>query len=180
MNDHSTPFEGTGPLAPRGGFSHDSAGLPPELSAIDAALAELAGDDRMRAGAGFEDRIALATAPGAARAEAPEVKVLKFPSQAARPAAWSGVWRVAAVVTVAATAGLTWMAVRPAITQSGRFPSGMELASRSVEQDVDSWLRITDSSSEDLKQLAMDSDSLDRALASEPSAGEWFLDGEPL
>lgn len=179
MNDHNTPFEGTGPLAPQGGFSGDSSGLTPELAAIDAALAELAGDDLMRAGPRFEDRIALATAPVMARAETPEVTVLKFPSQSARPAARSGVWRVAAVVTLAATAGLTWMAVRPGITQTSRF-TGMEMASRSVEQDVDSWLRITDSSSEDLKQLAMDSDSLDRALASEPSAGEWFLDGEPL
>ncbi len=155
--------------------------LDPALAALDAALADLARKDAASAPAGFEDRVALATMPGRAEAiltaeEGTADVVYSFRSRASRDA-WIRPLRLAAMIAVAASAGLMWFAwSRPTV------PIRPEIAS--VEQDVNTWLGITDTDAafarSELDELAIDTESLDRSLGAEPAAGAWFLEGEPL
>lgn len=149
--------------------------LPADLASLDAELARMARRDASIAPRGLEDRIAASTGPAIEGSETPDV-VYTFPG-VRRNTSW---WTVRAAVAAAVLA-VSGALVYVAVNRSGGPRSPVVVASAgSVERDVDSWLRLTESSEDEISTLAKDSEQLDSALVNEPSAGAWFLEGEPL
>lgn len=164
---------------------HDvPTGLPPELASLDSELARMAMRDLAAAPRRMEDRIALATSPRAVNAGGSAGGgadvVYSFPARGDRGLSTRWSFRVAALLALGVTVGLVLVSLRSQ-SGAGRGVGPMVVASAaSVERDVDSWLKLTDPSQDEILQLTHDSESLDSALVQEPSVGMWFLDGEPL
>ncbi|GMV26144.1 MAG: hypothetical protein AMXMBFR58_21750 [Phycisphaerae bacterium] len=152
----------------------DPAALEPELAALDAALDELARRDAASTGPGFEDRIAMATMPRAGGRREESAGVVYTFAGSRRDVRFTAM-RLAAMVALAVGGVLVWTSMRPAPSVTGPAI----LRASTAEQDLSAWLAMTESTN-DLSELALDSESIDQSLSSEPAAGAWFLEGESL
>ncbi|MBL8963043.1 MAG: hypothetical protein KF787_09820 [Phycisphaeraceae bacterium] len=172
--------------------------IDPDLAEIDAGLSRCARHDADQAPPGMEDRIALATMPGSSRVRTiaagsepghqfghqpghqPGHDHESIPFHSPARSTWFTPVRLAAMVALAAGGVVVYTATRPASSPSD--DSRIELASAHVvEQDVQSWLSIiVESAPDEIRQLAVETDRIDRSIADEPAFGAWFLDGESL
>ncbi|HLO39498.1 MAG TPA: hypothetical protein VK176_00635 [Phycisphaerales bacterium] len=153
--------------------------LGAELRAIDDTLARVGSIDRDAIPSGLADRIAAATEH---RLEASNRGVIgrMFAFTGASGTSWG--LRIAAMIGLAAAVGSAWLSMRPAAssTSTSRIAPVTVAVAKSVEQDIESWLSITNATDSEVAQLSLDSQEIDAATISDPGADSWILDGEPL
>jgi hypothetical protein len=149
--------------------------LDAELLALDAQLSRLGSIDRDAIPAGLADRISAGTAGDLAASKHGVIGRI-FPASVP---VWS--LRIAAMLGLAAAVGFAWVSTRTNTTgSSGRGPGITVASAASVEQDVESWLTITNATESELAQLSIDSQDIDAGTISDPGTDSWILDGEPL
>lgn len=152
--------------------------LDAELLTLDAQLSRLGSIDRDAIPTGLADRIAASTTGELAASKPGVIGVIGKTFPASVPV-WS--LRIAAMLGLAAAVGFAWVSTRPNSTGTSGRGQGITVASAaSVEQDIESWLTLTNATESELAQLSIDSEDIDAGTISDPETDSWILDGEPL